>query len=202
MSKINTYATVTPVAGDKVIGTDVGGTPADATKNFTVESIAALAGSSFVSVLSAESLAATQTPGAINTLVIAEFGAAQGTASDPVMITAAGGVTFNEVGTYVIEVCLSFSTTVAAAQGIWELTLNGLAIETYLTYIDAPNHYICSARTLVQKVTTAGDTLAVVFAADNAGGLTGIAQLELYNPQAIGFANTPSASITIYRLEY
>lgn len=44
MSKISTYTTVAPVAGDKVIGTDVGGTPADATKNFKVEDIAALAG--------------------------------------------------------------------------------------------------------------------------------------------------------------
>ena len=44
MSKISTYSTVTPAAGDKVIGTDVAGTPTDATKNFLVEDIAALAG--------------------------------------------------------------------------------------------------------------------------------------------------------------
>ena len=44
MSKISTYSTVTPAAGDKVIGTDVAGTPANATKNFRVEDIAALAG--------------------------------------------------------------------------------------------------------------------------------------------------------------
>ena len=43
MSKISTYATVTPSASDKVIGTDVAGTPTDATKNFTAGSIAALA---------------------------------------------------------------------------------------------------------------------------------------------------------------
>lgn len=43
MSKISTYATVTPTVSDKVIGTDVVGTPTDATKNFTVGSIASLA---------------------------------------------------------------------------------------------------------------------------------------------------------------
>ena len=43
MSKISTYATVAPTASDKVIGTDVAGTPTDATKNFTAGSIAALA---------------------------------------------------------------------------------------------------------------------------------------------------------------
>ena len=45
MAKISTYGiTDPPLVGDKVIGTDVNGTPTDATKNFTVESIAALAG--------------------------------------------------------------------------------------------------------------------------------------------------------------
>ena len=44
MSKISTYTTVTPAAGDKVIGTDVAGSPTNATKNFRVEDIAALAG--------------------------------------------------------------------------------------------------------------------------------------------------------------
>jgi hypothetical protein len=202
MSKINTYTTVTPVAGDKVIGTDVGGTPADATKNFTVESIAALAGSSFTNVLSAESLAATQSPGAVNTLFNAEFGAAQGTAADPVMMTVAGGVTFNEVGSYIVEVCLSFSTTAAAAQGIWQMTKNGFGVETYLTYIDAASHLVCESRTVVRKVTAVGETLTVVFAGDNDGGLAGIAQLESYTPATPGFENVPSASINIYRLAY
>lgn len=43
MSKISTYDTVVPTTVDKVIGTDIAGTPADATKNFTAGSIAALA---------------------------------------------------------------------------------------------------------------------------------------------------------------
>jgi len=45
MARISTYGiTASPVAEDKVIGTDTAGTPTDATKNFTVGSIAALAG--------------------------------------------------------------------------------------------------------------------------------------------------------------
>lgn len=40
MPKINSYATVdTPLLTDKLIGTDVGGTPANQTKNFTVEQL-------------------------------------------------------------------------------------------------------------------------------------------------------------------
>ena len=42
MARISTYSTETPVTGDLVIGTDVGAS--DATKNFKVEDIAALAG--------------------------------------------------------------------------------------------------------------------------------------------------------------
>lgn len=51
MSKISTYATVTPTASDKVIGTDVAGTVTDATKNFTAGSIAALVQSAGVLTL-------------------------------------------------------------------------------------------------------------------------------------------------------
>ena len=43
MAKISSYTTVTAAAGDKVIGTDVAGTPANGTKNFLVEDIAGLA---------------------------------------------------------------------------------------------------------------------------------------------------------------
>ncbi len=43
MSKISQYQTVTPVAGDKIVITQVNGSPTNATKNVTVESIAALA---------------------------------------------------------------------------------------------------------------------------------------------------------------
>ena len=53
MSKISTYATVTPTASDKVIGTDVAGTVTDATKNFTAGSIAALAATAGVLTLPA-----------------------------------------------------------------------------------------------------------------------------------------------------
>lgn len=42
MSKISQYPIVTPVAGDKVVITQVNGSPTDATKNVTIESIASL----------------------------------------------------------------------------------------------------------------------------------------------------------------
>ena len=43
MSKISSYTTVKPVEGDLLVGTDVAGTPADATRNFTAGNVASLA---------------------------------------------------------------------------------------------------------------------------------------------------------------
>ncbi len=40
MPKISSYTTSTPALTDKLLGTDVDGTPSNATKNFTVESVA------------------------------------------------------------------------------------------------------------------------------------------------------------------
>tara|TARA_R100001594_G_scaffold137534_1_gene180650 strand:- start:125 stop:382 length:258 start_codon:yes stop_codon:yes gene_type:complete len=48
MAKISTYATSTPALTDKLIGSDADGTPTDATKNFTVESILTFANANAV----------------------------------------------------------------------------------------------------------------------------------------------------------
>lgn len=42
MPKISSYGTTTPVLTDKLIGTDVGGSPADSTKNFLLSEIQTL----------------------------------------------------------------------------------------------------------------------------------------------------------------
>lgn len=42
MGKISSYSTSTPVLTDKLIGTDVGGSPTDSTKNFLLSDIQAL----------------------------------------------------------------------------------------------------------------------------------------------------------------
>lgn len=44
MPKISSYTTVKPAAGDLLVGTDIVGTPTDATRNFTAGTVAALAG--------------------------------------------------------------------------------------------------------------------------------------------------------------
>jgi hypothetical protein len=51
MSKINYYTTAIPTTTDLLLGTDVSGTPNDATKNFTAGSVAALVQSAGVLTL-------------------------------------------------------------------------------------------------------------------------------------------------------
>ena len=65
--------------------------------------IYAAAGVKEVEVLRAASTA-TQAPSAVDTALQLTFGAAQGSASDPVMINAAGTVTFNTAGNYAIRI--------------------------------------------------------------------------------------------------
>lgn len=58
-----------------------------------------------VEVLRASSTV-TQAPTAVDTALQLTFGAAQGGASDPVMINAAGLVTFNTAGNYAVRIKL------------------------------------------------------------------------------------------------
>ena len=99
MSKISTYTTVTPAAGDKVIGTDVAGSPTNATKNFRVEDIAALAGSQALvnlsQVLSAgntatNNISLTGNLGATGSVLLGTAGGA--TVASNALFSASGGI--------------------------------------------------------------------------------------------------------------
>lgn len=102
MTKISSYAAVTPVGTDLLIGTDT--SASDATKNFSVASLASFIGGQMAAtqVLNASSTV-SQNPSGLDTPLQVSFGAAQGTASDPVMIDAAGTVTFNQAGLYLVN---------------------------------------------------------------------------------------------------
>ena len=75
-------------------------------------------------LLDAVSLAASQEPSATDSPIKIEFGAAQYTASDPVMIDAAGKLTINEAGTYRIKISLAYGRTGGA--GVSELYFRAL----------------------------------------------------------------------------
>lgn len=70
------------------------------------------------------SAAASQEPVGLDTPLQMEFGAAQGTISDPVMLSAAGALTINEAGTYRIKISLAYGRTGGA--GVSELYFRAL----------------------------------------------------------------------------
>lgn len=78
-----------------------------------------------IRVLDAQSLAASQEPAGLDTPKQIEFGAAQFSASDPVMISAAGALTINKAGVYTIETTLQFGRT--GSTGVSHLGFRALA---------------------------------------------------------------------------
>ena len=101
MAIISTYpidATVT--LADKLIGTDA--EDSSRTKNYTIGSILNLVSPSATSVLYAFSTV-NQAPSVLDTPLQVTFGAAQNTASDPVMLDALGNITFNQTGMYLFN---------------------------------------------------------------------------------------------------
>lgn len=162
--------------------------------------IYAAAGVKEVEVLRAASLVA-QAPTAVDTPLQVAFGATQGAPADPVMIDAAGLVTFNQAGNYAVRVKLQCGRTGASGTSILlsRLVLGGAQVGSAacvkLTQTDATTP--TDSRVVMNP--TAGKTLQVQIMRDSAGSNFG----GIY-PQAATVASwgtAPSALLIISRLE-
>ena len=162
--------------------------------------IYAAAGVKEVEVLRAASLVA-QAPTAVDTLLQVAFGAAQGAPSDPVSISDAGLVTFNQAGNYAVRVKLQCGRTGASGTSILlsRLVLGGTQLGSAacvkLTQTDATTP--TDSRVVMSP--TAGQTFAVQIMRDSAGSNFG----GIY-PQAAtvtSWGTAPSALLVISRLE-
>ena len=162
--------------------------------------IYAAAGVKEVEVLRAASSVA-QAPTAVDTPLQVAFGAAQGAPSDPVSISAAGLVTFNQAGNYAVRVKLQCGRTGASGTSILlsRLVLGGAQIGSAacvkLTQTDATTP--TDSRVVMNP--TAGQTLQVQIMRDSAGSNFG----GIY-PQAAtvtAWSTAPSALLVISRLE-
>ena len=101
MAIISTYPIDASVnLTDKLIGTDV--EDASKTKNYTISSILALKQIALTNVLAAVDTT-NQEPSGLDSPLQVTFGAAQGTATDPVMLDALGNITFNQGGLYLFN---------------------------------------------------------------------------------------------------
>lgn len=160
----------------------------------------AAAGMKEVEVLRAASTA-TQAPTAVDTPLQLSFGAAQGSSSDPVMINAAGTVTFNTAGNYAVRVKLQCGRTGATGTSILlsRLVLGGTQLGSAacvkLTQTDATTP--TDSRVVMNP--TAGQTLQVQIMRDSAGSNFGGVYPQAATVAAWGIA--PSALLVISRLE-
>ena len=107
MAQISSYPLLKPQLGDKVLGSNVFDSSGNAVLNnptcqFNFTDVKSLIDQQYTEKLSASNTG-TITPGNNNTGVILTFGAAQGTSSSDVMIDVNGKVTFNTMGSYVVQ---------------------------------------------------------------------------------------------------
>lgn len=198
MAIISTY----PIDGsvnltDKLIGTDV--EDANKTKNYTISSILALKQIALTNVLAAVDTT-NQEPSGLDSPLQVTFGAAQGTATDPVMLDALGNITFNQGGLYLFNGYANFERQ-GSSGGItvtlFRALINGVqsgptkGVELSGTGIMFPYEL-----TLPIQV-SAGDVLTWEILRDSSGVDAG----GLYIHTNSGpWSNVPSADVNIYKV--
>lgn len=184
----NNYGAITPAKLREVV-TQIADAP-----------IYAAAGVKEVEVLRAASTA-TQAPTAVDTALQVSFGAAQGSASDPVMINAAGTVTFNTAGNYAARIKLQNGRTGATGTSILlsRILLNGAQVGSTAAVKMTQTDATTPSESRVVLNPTAGQTFQVQIMRDSAGSNFGGVYPQTATVTAWGVA--PSALLVISRLE-
>lgn len=153
-----------------------------------------------VEVLRATSTVA-QAPTAVDTALQLTFGAAQGGASNPVMINAAGLVTFNTAGNYAVRIKLRAGRTGASGTSILlsRILVNGAQYGSPAAtkLVSADITIPIESRVVISP--TAGQTFAVQIMRDSSGANFGGVYPQAATVTAWGTA--PSALLVISRLE-
>lgn len=151
-------------------------------------------------LLSAESLA-DQIPTGLDVTTQVEFGAAQGTGSDPVMMDVNGLVTLNEaIDALTISTLVSFGRTggVGTSRVFFRsvVTIGALVIESTPIFVEIDNANAQQATfTNANLAFPAGTTIAIEFVRDSSGNDSGSLLSE--TPLAAGWTTKPSASATM-----
>ena len=107
MAQISSYPLLTPQLGDSVLGSNIVDTtgtpvPGNPTVQYSLNSIKKVVDQTYIQALSAANETTFQ-PDNSNAGNIITFGAAQNTTADSVMIDIAGKLTFNTIGSYIIQ---------------------------------------------------------------------------------------------------
>lgn len=160
----------------------------------------AAAGIKEVEILRAASTV-VQAPTAVDTPLQLTFGGAQGSIANPVMINAAGLVTFNTAGNYAVRIKLQNGRTGASGTSILlsRILLNGTQIGSPAAakITQAESIFATDSRVVVNV--TAGQTFSVQIMRDSAGANFGGVYPQAATVTAWGAA--PSALLVVSRLE-
>lgn len=160
----------------------------------------AAAGMKEVEVLRAASTV-IQAPTAVDTALQLTFGAAQKSATDPVMINAAGMVTFNQAGNYAVRIKTQNGRTGASGTSILLMRIlvdgsqYGSPAATKITATDST----VPTESRVVLNPTVGQTMSIQIMRDSAGTNFGGVYPQAATVTAWGAA--PSALLVISRLE-
>lgn len=142
-----------------------------------------------------------QAPTAVDTPLQLTFGAAQGSIANPVMINAAGLVTFNTAGNYAVRIKLQNGRTGASGTSILlsRILLNGTQIGSPAAakITQAESIFATDSRVVINV--TAGQTFSVQIMRDSAGTNFGGVYPQAATVTAWGTA--PSALLVVSRLE-
>lgn len=160
----------------------------------------AAAGVKEVEVLRASSTA-TQTPSVVDTPLQLAFGAAQGSVSDPVTISAAGLVTFNTAGNYAIRIKLQNGRTGATGTSILlsRILIDGAQVGSAACVRMTSTDATTPTESRVVVNVAAGQTFSVQIMRDSAGSNFGGVFPQIATVTSWGTA--PSALLVISRLE-
>lgn len=159
------------------------------------------AGMKEVEVLRAASLTG-QNPTAVDTPLQVTFGAAQNTSSNPVMLSAAGALTFNVAGSYAVRIKFQNARSVATGTSLLlsRLLINGTQYgSTQAVRMDnATACFVTESRVVINA--TAGQVLTAQIMRDSGGANFG--GLLPFPPTAVtSWGTSPSALLVVSRLE-
>jgi len=136
-----------------------------------------------------------QAPGSENSVLQVEFGAAQNTGADPVMLSAAGTVTINEAGWFGLDFTLNTDNDDGFL--LARMLVNGAQVGgSYLLQTKRSRQETRQLH-LPLILYAATDTITVEIVRDSQGNNNG--GLESFNPSTGGWNDVPSASMSIYR---
>lgn len=145
----------------------------------------------------------SQSPTALNTPLQVIFGAASGSAANPVMINAAGTVTFNTAGTYAIRVKLQVGrlALAGAATVNTRILINDVQTGSPAAVRVDSSAMITPTESRVVINATAGQTFKVQIMRDGADGSVNAGGIFAVTSAVGAWGVSPSALIVVSRLE-